>query len=56
MDQIEDAPYDLTKVDITVIGADVINGPKLFEFIEDTLGLASSSCGAFCSYLVHLRR
>ena len=52
MDLVEDAPHDLTKVEIPVMGSDVIDGPKFFEFSEDTLGTACTSCDAFYGYII----
>ena len=46
MDLVKDAPHDLTKIDIPVLGSDVIDGPKLFEFLDDTLGTACTPSGA----------
>ena len=51
MDQIEDVSHDLTKVDIPVMGADVIDGPKFFELVENTLGTTHLPCGAYYTYV-----
>ena len=37
MDLIKDIPHDLTEGSIPVLGSDVINRPKLFEFFDDTI-------------------
>ena len=52
MDLIKDVPNDLTKQVIPVLGSDEIDGPKLFEFFEDTLGTARTPCGAMYSYII----
>ena len=51
MDLVKDAPHNLTKLKIPVLGSDVIDGLKLFEFFKDTLGTARTPCGAFYSYI-----
>ena len=50
-DIIKDAPHDLTKAEIPVLGTDVIDGPKLFEFFDDVLGTSRTPCGAMYSYV-----
>ena len=40
MDHIEDAPHDLTKVDIPVMGIDINDDSKFFACVEGTLGAA----------------
>ena len=50
----KDAPHDLTNLEIPVLGSDVINGPKLFEFFEDTLGTARKPYCAFYSYVTRM--
>jgi hypothetical protein len=52
MDQIEDSPHDLTKVEIPIMGTYGTNGPEFFEIVEDTLGAAHFPSGAFYSYVV----
>ena len=44
----------MTKAEIPVLGSDVIDGPKLFEFFKDTLGTARTPCGAFYSYVTRM--
>ena len=51
MDLVKDALHDLTKIDIPVLGSNVIDGPKLFRFLDDTLGTARAPSGAHYSYV-----
>ena len=51
-DLIKDAPHNLTKAEILVLGSDVIDGPKLFEFFEDALGTARTPCGVMYSCII----
>ena len=50
MDLAKDANHDLTKLETPVLGTDVINGPMLFRFFEDTLRTAHTPCGVFYTY------
>ena len=54
MDLVKDVPHNLTKIDIPVLGSGVIDGPKLFEFLDNTLGTARTLSGV--NYLYVTRR